>query len=639
MSEELDEGFLEAFAKIKQRDASIYDANAKLFHDIASTSSEEDASAGSDSESDGGHKPRSRQKSTPKYLRQVLAEQALEGGSDSNTDDTTAERPRTYNQEQQDVKSAFLEAAGEAGQELEDGEFGQVLKKRPARAAGGPQADLNKPVIKELLVKCFDPKENPEDAFLRDFVQGQQWRDDDDTAVAADVPKPLDEADADLEGDQQYLQEADRFEASFNFRFEEPGSAHAVTHPRVMEGSVRKKDERRKQARERKAKRQEQELRRQQEEAKRARNAAKANSGDKRSELEQVREAAGGAGPDAAQLQALMDSEDWDPDAYDAAMQSAFGEDYYEAADEMGEGEEGDGGEYDEAQPVGRDQPGNDGNEGEEEDAGAPPAAASGFRYRPVPKQDYGLDIVDLLQLDAKELNQVVGLKRLAPYREERGRQYANTRKLQELRQAKQETRPHKPAKPRPMADFKAKRRKQRPAALANGSAAAASAEGQHSAVQPGKKTGKPILSDAAAAAGQAPADEATMEAAQPGGKPKKRKVKAAAVKTTAGDGAAAPTAPPAVDAEAAGDADAKTKAVAKAERERARRLQSYGKLTLRPDSGSKGAKRKAPEEPSAADGQSPAGDGLTRGERKRLKRSMRRAQKREGAGPQTVQV
>lgn len=31
------------------------------------------------------------------------------------------------------------------------------------------------------------------------------------------------------------------------------------------------------------------------------------------------------------------------------------------------------------------------------------------FRYRPVPKQNYGLDIVDLLQLDAKELNQVLG--------------------------------------------------------------------------------------------------------------------------------------------------------------------------------------------------------------------------------------
>ena len=31
-------------------------------------------------------------------------------------------------------------------------------------------------------------------------------------------------------------------------------------------------------------------------------------------------------------MQALMDSEDWDPGAYDAAMQSAFGEDYYQVS-------------------------------------------------------------------------------------------------------------------------------------------------------------------------------------------------------------------------------------------------------------------------------------------------------------------
>lgn len=40
----------------------------------------------------------------------------------------------------------------------------------------------------------------------------------------------------------------------------------------------------------------------------RARNAAKARGADKRSELEQVREAAGGAGPDAAQLQVCFES-------------------------------------------------------------------------------------------------------------------------------------------------------------------------------------------------------------------------------------------------------------------------------------------------------------------------------------------
>jgi hypothetical protein len=43
--------------------------------------------------------------------------------------------------------------------------------------AGGTGSD-SKPVIKELLVSCFDGADNPEDAFLRDFLQGQHWRDD-----------------------------------------------------------------------------------------------------------------------------------------------------------------------------------------------------------------------------------------------------------------------------------------------------------------------------------------------------------------------------------------------------------------------------------------------------------------------------
>jgi hypothetical protein len=102
---------------------------------------------------------------------------------------------------------------------------------------------------------------------------------------------PLEDAvDADLEADQDYLQQADRYEAQYNFRFQvcllyalcdvfvhvqpgtrcksncsdtahaadahrggvllqEPGAAHTITHPRGVEGSVRRTDERRKQAR------------------------------------------------------------------------------------------------------------------------------------------------------------------------------------------------------------------------------------------------------------------------------------------------------------------------------------------------------------------------------------------------------
>lgn len=75
MSEDLDKGFLAAFAKIKQRDASIYDADAKLFDEHTTSSSDEGAESGSDSDADAKPEPAGRRKDNPKYLRQVLAEQ------------------------------------------------------------------------------------------------------------------------------------------------------------------------------------------------------------------------------------------------------------------------------------------------------------------------------------------------------------------------------------------------------------------------------------------------------------------------------------------------------------------------------------------------------------------------------------
>ena len=64
------------------------------------------------------------------------------------------------------------------------------------------------------------------------------------------------------------------------------------------------------------------------------------------------------------------------------------------------------------------------------------------FRYRQVPKQDYGLTTEEILQLSDKDLNQVVGMKSMAPYREERGNFRPNYGKLKELRagQAKKQS-------------------------------------------------------------------------------------------------------------------------------------------------------------------------------------------------------
>ena len=200
--------------------------------------------------------------------------------------------------------------------------------------------------------------------------------------------------------------------------------------------------------------------------------------------------------------------------------------------------------------------------------------------------------------------SQVVGLKRLAPYREERGRQYANTQKLQELRKGQElQTRRRKPPKQ---------------AVTQNGSAAAPEAG------RKARRKAEPLGGDGAAVA----ADPATQQPAADGSEEAKRIAKqpragglTATVELAAGNADAA-------DAEKAA---AERKAARRAEREREQRLQSYGKLTLRPEGGSKGTKRKAE---AAADAQAVAADGLTRGERKRLKRSQKRAAKRASDGP-----
>jgi hypothetical protein len=75
VSEQLDEGFLKAFAKIKQRDASIYNADARLFDAGSPGASEEDESDEGNASTDSGA-PTDRRKEHPKFLRQVLAEQA-----------------------------------------------------------------------------------------------------------------------------------------------------------------------------------------------------------------------------------------------------------------------------------------------------------------------------------------------------------------------------------------------------------------------------------------------------------------------------------------------------------------------------------------------------------------------------------
>jgi protein KRI1 len=342
-----------------------------------------------------------------------------------------------------------------------------------------------------------------EDQFLRNYILNKGWvdadgGDDDSDDGAGDGGGGGGGGGGVSDGeDEAALLAADAFEAQYNFRYEEPGGAQIATYPRQVEGTVRKEDDRRKRQREAKAARAAAAEEARAADLRRLKNLKKREIETRLGEVQAV---AGAAAPSQHLLDALLEG-DFDPEAHDRAMAAAFGDAYYGAEGEGDEdeeladaefeaqlaamaeygtddegaaagtfravharvtaaaagGEEGEGGEAEEEEEE-------EGGEDEEEAGGAAAAAARAevsrlleeyhrldyedhvggvptrFRYKEVAPDAFGLTPEEILTMDDKELNQVVGLKRVAaPYRTDGGRLRPNYGKLNEMRRARQE--------------------------------------------------------------------------------------------------------------------------------------------------------------------------------------------------------
>lgn len=478
-SEEEDEGIIpdkteaqifETLMKIKQRDKSIYDKEAKFY------SSEEEES---DEEEDGEEKPKKKQKEKPMYLKDVVYKEAMDlaAGLASDSDDEdfsgagrrvdTAPAVKTYTQEQQELKNQFLNAFDEEAEAEGDEEFGGVLKARQkankdgagADEEDGGEADGGK--VQELLDAYFNAggKELPEeDKFLRSYILNKGWVEHGDGDQDSDEEHGADEGEEgiDYEEDEAAWAAAQQFEANYNFRFEEPGGGQLVTYPRQLEGTIRKEDDKRKRQRADKAARKEAEEEARRAEVKRLKNLKKAEIEDR---LQEVQTVAGAAAPKTELLDELL-AGDFDPEAHDRAMAAAFGDDYYDEGDEEDQDIEHD--ETFARELAAMADYGTDDEEAKEgtfaalerrlKEAEAAAGDAEGsegaaaarsdlkrlleeyhklnyedhvggintrFRYKEVEPETYGLTVEEILMMDDKELNQVVGLKRVAaPYRE-----------------------------------------------------------------------------------------------------------------------------------------------------------------------------------------------------------------------------
>ncbi|KAJ5384683.1 KRR1 interacting protein 1 [Penicillium concentricum] len=444
-TEALDAEISATLNAIRSKDPRVYDKDASFY------------SKYDPEEADAGKGPKEKSMT----LRQYHTENLLSGVNPAEEEDT----PRTYAQEQADLKNAIVKemhgAADKSDEEMEDADEFMVRK---------PGQDISMPKS-EIKVDVENADKDPE-TFLSNFLSARAW-------IPTDKPE-LHPFDSDEDDD---IERAEAMEEAYNFRFEDPNKLNEVivTHSRDLtnQQSVRREDKSsRKKIRDAERALKEEEKKQRETEKNRLR---KLKTEELQKKVEQIKEVAG--------LRASHFTDDdwsrfldasWDDSNWESEMQKRFGEDYY--AGEEGEGSENEGSkkkkhpkkptwdddidindlvpdyEEEEAKPT------LELSEAEDEDddeasgskkkskaeekrmqkrearkdrlriddavernldlditllPGATKKNATKFRYRETSPESFGLTARDILMADDTQLNKFAGLKKLATFREE----------------------------------------------------------------------------------------------------------------------------------------------------------------------------------------------------------------------------
>ncbi|KAJ6144411.1 hypothetical protein N7470_008306 [Penicillium chermesinum] len=381
-------------------------------------------------------------KEKPMTLHDYHRENLLKGTDPADEDDT----PKTFAEEQADLKNALVKELHASDEEMEDADDFLVRKSEP------------EPLPKSNVKLDIENADKDPENFLSNFMAARAW-------IPEDRPQ-LHPFDSD---DDDEVERADALEEAYNFRFEDPNKLNETlrTHARdaTNKMSVRREEKSsRKKIRE--AERQQREEEKKQREAEKNR-LRKLKTEELQNKVKQIKEVAGLRASKftdkdwAAFLDAAWDDKEWEKE-----MEKRFGNDYY--ADEEDGKKHPKKPEWDddidikdlipdyedeEGPPaLGSDDEDDDADEGAKkskaqekrdqkrearkdrlrvEEAvdrnldlditllpGATKKNATRFRYREASPESFGLTAQDILMASDSQLNQFAGLKKLASFRD-----------------------------------------------------------------------------------------------------------------------------------------------------------------------------------------------------------------------------
>lgn len=440
VTEDIDKGINEVLTRLKQNPKSLLNPNAKFFVEVGAKGQEEEES------STNGRK----KEPEPMYLKDYHRMNLLNGGEVS---DDGEEKPYVIIQEINRQK--LVEEIHKEGEDSDSDSENDFLKKRAVERTVVP-VDLPNP-------------ERDADGFLKAFMDTKSW-----------IPKEIDkntgkpilptygEIIEETDDDDEFDDIVEKFETGHNFRFEDPNAAELISYARDQNTLRRNDQNSRKRQREKKkdvttAK----EKKYQQEVSK----VKKQKTKEVVNKLATLKEVLGDE--DVASLFTEQDLEgDFKESEWDKKMMEIFNEEFYSKKDNKFE--------VDQQDDISED--------GQDEDEAGQPKSKSRqkkedkltmkkerkellqkaekiveenldialdeanikrpgeedtikFRYREVSPESFGLSARDILTANDKQLNEFIGLKAMAPYRNLEKKQkdkkkYAKKRRLREWRKS-----------------------------------------------------------------------------------------------------------------------------------------------------------------------------------------------------------
>lgn len=316
-TEDLDAQISATLQAIRNKDPRVYDEKVTFYTPI---------------EEEGTEASVVEKKEKPMYLRDYHRENLL-AGVKGEEEEEDAPPVRTYAQEQDDLKKSIVgqmhEAAESSDDDEDDAGFLKPKSKPEEAKENGVHPSRTARVKVELNVASAD--KDPE-TFLSNFMAARAWVPSDGARF-----QPL-ESD-----DDEELERAEKFEAAYNLRFEDPSGSNEMlkSYARdiVAAKSVRREDVKgRKKQREAEREKKAAEKREREEERARLR---KLKIEEMEQKLQKIKKAAGIRG------QAVKDEDwsdflenAWDDDNWEEEMNKRFGEEYYaqqEAEDDSDE--------------------------------------------------------------------------------------------------------------------------------------------------------------------------------------------------------------------------------------------------------------------------------------------------------------